>query len=120
MWSIIMTIMAGVMLASNVAAGQQSSTRWSGTLSPSGAAPAIDLDPAVRFETYWHANGGLPIFGKPISEVHSERNPDDGQLHPAQYFERAPFELHTTSLPRGDVKLGRLGVGRSSRGDPAA
>jgi hypothetical protein len=50
------------------------------------------------FKTYWHANGGLPNFGYPLSEEFTERNDPppagDGQEHTVQYFERARFEYH--------------------------
>jgi hypothetical protein len=41
------------------------------------------------FLNYWRANGGLPVFGLPLTEEMGE----DGLT--VQYFERARFEYHT-------------------------
>ncbi|NWJ46784.1 MAG: hypothetical protein HXX08_12970 [Chloroflexi bacterium] len=46
------------------------------------------------FKAYWEANGGLSIYGYPISEEFYEVNPDDGNNYVVQYFERARFEWH--------------------------
>ncbi|HEU5422558.1 MAG TPA: hypothetical protein VFU72_03375, partial [Nitrolancea sp.] len=57
------------------------------------------------FKTFWEQNGGLSVFGYPISEVRDE----DGTK--VQYFERARFEL----VPSGNsaqstVRLTPLGA----------
>jgi peptidoglycan-N-acetylglucosamine deacetylase len=65
------------------------------------------------FRSYWARNGGLAIYGFPISEEFQERNPDTGKTYTVQYFERARFEYHPEY--RGtpyEVLLGRLGVQR--------
>lgn len=65
------------------------------------------------FRSYWSRNGGLAIYGFPISEEFQERNPDTGKVYTVQYFERARFEYHPEY--RGtpyEVLLGRLGVQR--------
>lgn len=46
------------------------------------------------FRAYWEANGGLGRFGYPLSEVFLSTSPEGGGSYPAQYFERARFELH--------------------------
>jgi hypothetical protein len=51
------------------------------------------------FGQYWKANGGLAIFGFPISEEFQEAE------RTVQYFERARFELGL----RGQVQLGLAG-----------
>jgi hypothetical protein len=62
------------------------------------------------FKTYWQNNGGLPIFGYPISEEFSEKNSADGKTYTVQYFERACFEYHPEHRrTRYEVQLGRLG-----------
>ncbi len=61
------------------------------------------------FYAYWAANGGLPIFGYPISEAFPEANPADGQVYTVQYFERARFEAHPANPPAYQVELGLLG-----------
>ena len=49
---------------------------------------------ANGFRLYWQANGGLPIYGYPLSQEFTERNADDGNSYTVQYFERARFEYH--------------------------
>jgi uncharacterized lipoprotein YbaY/heat shock protein HslJ len=56
-----------------------------------------------RFLTYWRQNGGLAVFGLPLSGEASE-----GGFN-AQYFERQRFELHPENAAPYDVLLGRLG-----------
>jgi hypothetical protein len=49
---------------------------------------------AYGFRDFWHEHGGLARFGYPISEEFPELNPDTGEIHTVQYFERARFEYH--------------------------
>ena len=70
--------------------------------------PATGHNVEGRFLEYWTANGGLPIFGLPISEPFQERL-GDGQTYTVQYFERARFELHPGNQPPYDVLLGQFG-----------
>ncbi len=49
---------------------------------------------AFGFKQYWEANGGLAIYGYPVSEEFTEKNLDDGNSYTVQYFERARFEYH--------------------------
>ncbi|MBF6613984.1 MAG: cellulase family glycosylhydrolase [Chloroflexi bacterium] len=67
--------------------------------------------PAI-FINYWKKNGGLPVFGYPISEAKVERNYTDGKDYLTQYFERNRFEYHPEfqGTPN-EVLLGLLGVG---------
>jgi hypothetical protein len=46
------------------------------------------------FRTYWYDNGGLPVFGFPISERITERSATDGNTYLVQYFERNRMEWH--------------------------
>ena len=63
------------------------------------------------FRDYWQNNGGLSVFGYPLSEEFSQKNPDTGQTYTVQYFERARFEWHPDSQGvSGTVMLGRLGA----------
>jgi hypothetical protein len=62
------------------------------------------------FRTFWEAQGGLPVFGYPISEQMVERSADDGKEYTVQYFERNRFEHHPELAPPYDVLLGRLGA----------
>jgi hypothetical protein len=65
-----------------------------------------------RFREYWLQNGGLAVFGYPISAAKEERNRDTGQTYLTQHFERNRFELHTKNARPYDVLLGRLGEDR--------
>jgi glucose/arabinose dehydrogenase len=59
---------------------------------------------APDFYTFWQANGGLAMFGYPISQEFMEG------LTVVQYFERARFERHIIEFrPEDRVKLGLLG-----------
>src|SRR3712207_5691962 len=62
-----------------------------------------------RFREYWHQNGGLAVFGYPITPARPEVNRDTGQTYLTQWFERNRFELHPENQPPYDVLLGRLG-----------
>ncbi len=63
-----------------------------------------------EFLQYWQRNGGLPIFGYPISEPFNEISPTDGKTYLVQYFERNRFELHPENQPPYNVLLGLLGA----------
>jgi len=65
-----------------------------------------------RFLEYWQANGGLAIFGMPITPTRQERNADTGEVYWTQWFERNRFELHPENAAPYDVLLGRLGADR--------
>ena len=58
---------------------------------------------AFGFRDYWQDNGGLRIFGYPISEEFQENG------YTVQYFERARFEYHPSNPPAYQVQLGLLG-----------
>ena len=64
------------------------------------------------FLSYWRANGGLPQFGYPISDVQTETSALDGKPYTVQYFERAVFELHPENAPPYNVLPGQLGTFR--------
>jgi plastocyanin len=74
--------------------------------------PETNVCMSGRFEKFWERNGGLPVFGYPISLRRSQLNVDTGKAYPTQLFERNRFELHADQLPPYDVLLGRLGVAR--------
>ncbi len=57
------------------------------------------------FRDYWNANGGLAIFGFPISEEFTD--PSTGLT--VQYFERQRFEYHPENPPAWQVEGGLLG-----------
>ncbi len=62
------------------------------------------------FRQYWEKNGGLEVFGYPLSERFVELSPTDGKVHTVQYFERNRFEWHPEfSGTKYEVLLGLLG-----------
>jgi len=65
---------------------------------------------SAGFKSYWEANGGLAIYGYPISEEFDEVNPEDGKTYTVQYFERNRFEYHPENKGTSyEVLLGLLG-----------
>jgi hypothetical protein len=63
------------------------------------------------FLAYWQSNGGLAIYGYPISEEMTEISPTDGQPYAVQYFERNRFEFHPEAAGTPYmVQLGLLGA----------
>ncbi|HEX8228732.1 MAG TPA: hypothetical protein VF826_05385 [Chloroflexia bacterium] len=65
-----------------------------------------------KFLLFWERNGGLPIFGYPISNELTEVleiDTDPGSFT-VQYFERAIFQLHYDKEPPYDVQLAHLGL----------
>jgi hypothetical protein len=64
---------------------------------------------AEPFLAYWRSQGGLAVFGYPISEAFEETNETDGKTYLVQYFERNRFEFHPENQPPYDVLLGLLG-----------
>jgi hypothetical protein len=65
---------------------------------------------SLGFKSYWEQNGGLSIYGYPISEEFQELNPDNGKTYTVQYFERARFEYHPEYAgTKYEVLLGLLG-----------
>jgi len=57
-----------------------------------------------RFHQFWEQNGGLAVFGFPLTGERAENG------RTVQYFERQRFELHLENRPPYDVLLGRLGA----------
>jgi hypothetical protein len=68
------------------------------------AFPATGHTVSGKFLDYWQANGGLAIFGYPISDEFTENG------RTVQYFERQRFELHPEHAGTPfEVQLGLLG-----------
>lgn len=62
------------------------------------------------FGRYWLANGGLAIFGYPLTEEIREISASDGRAYTVQWFERARFEYHPEYADTDYVVLlGHLG-----------
>jgi len=71
---------------------------------------------ANGFLRFWLRNGGLPVFGYPISEEFTEVDPETGQPVTVQYFERARFSWHPEALGTlWEVQLARLGAELAAR-----
>ncbi|MEM8532899.1 MAG: cellulase family glycosylhydrolase [Chloroflexota bacterium] len=62
------------------------------------------------FRSFWQNNGGLAVFGRPLSEQFQEVNEADGETYWVQYFERQRMEWHPEEAdPQYRVLLGLLG-----------
>src|SRR5262245_10963367 len=72
------------------------------------AAPAINECIDGRLGAFWAENGGLPVFGYPISGQLAQQV--EGRMVDVQLFERNRLELHPENRPPYDVLLGRLGA----------
>ncbi|HYP41268.1 MAG TPA: hypothetical protein VEX13_12995 [Chloroflexia bacterium] len=63
------------------------------------------------FLKFWAENGGLAVFGYPITEERVETNPADKKDYTVQYFERSRFEYHPENARTPfEVQLGQLGT----------
>ncbi|HEX5506698.1 MAG TPA: polysaccharide deacetylase family protein [Thermomicrobiales bacterium] len=67
------------------------------------------------FLSFWLRQGGLPVFGFPLTDERAERDPATGQTSTVQYFERQRFEWHPENRYPYDVLLGRLGDAAAAR-----
>jgi hypothetical protein len=61
------------------------------------------------FLNYWLKNGGLDLFGYPVTEPYQEIDPGTGRSYTVQWFERERFEYHPENKAPYDVLLGLLG-----------
>ena len=86
--------------------------------------PGIDNCLDGKFLDYWRTNGGLPVFGYPITGVADEVNQDTGETYPTQWLERNRFELHAENAGTpyetllgllGKERLAQLGRGADAR-----
>ncbi len=67
-------------------------------------------DTPAPFRTFYASNGGLRVYGRPLSEQTQEVNKADGKTYWVQYFERQRLEWHPDEPnPRFRVMLGLLG-----------
>jgi hypothetical protein len=73
--------------------------------------PQTRYDLCEPFRAFWHANGGLPVFGLPVTAADNEMSPADYQSYRMQYFERERLEYHPERKGTVyEVQLGRLGA----------
>ena len=62
------------------------------------------------FRTFYSKNGGISVFGRPLSEQFQEVNKANGKTYWVQYFERNRMEWHPEeSNPKYQILLGLLG-----------
>lgn len=67
-------------------------------------------DSPAPFRSFYASNGGMRVFGRPLSEQFQEVNQADGQTYWVQYFERQRMEWHPNeSNPQYRIQLGLLG-----------
>jgi hypothetical protein len=97
LWRIILTIMASGALLLPQASNAQTSERCF-------AETGFCISGAIR--AYWERNGGLPVFGYPIT-AQAEATVE-GRTLQVQWFERDRLEIQSD----GSVTAGRLGVER--------
>jgi hypothetical protein len=61
------------------------------------------------FRDFWNVNGGLAVFGYPLTEEFTVTDPATSRPVAIQVFERAIFEFHT-EIDGGTILLERLGA----------
>jgi len=67
-------------------------------------------DSPAPFRSFWLNNGGIEVFGRPLSEQFQEVNQADGNTYWVQYFERQRMEWHPDEPdPQYRILLGLLG-----------
>lgn len=67
------------------------------------------------FLSHWERQGGLPVFGLPLSDELNEHSPTDGNMYVVQYFERNRMESHPENPAPYRMQLGLLGSEYYSR-----
>ncbi|WP_299645266.1 hypothetical protein [uncultured Chloroflexus sp.] len=83
--------------------------------------PLIDYCLHPSFVAYWSDNGGLPVFGYPISPLEQFVG-DEGRSLTVQWTERNRLELHPGNPPAYRIQIGRMGAEALARAgrDPFA
>ena len=61
-----------------------------------------------KFLQYWQQNGGLAVYGFPITDAQNEVDPETGKTFLTQWFERRRFELHPENAGTQYEVLGGL------------
>jgi hypothetical protein len=67
---------------------------------------------AGPFSAYWDSNGGLAVFGYPLTEIRPEYNADLNQMISTQWLERHRLERHPQNPAPYTTLLGRIGAER--------
>lgn len=72
--------------------------------------PITNHGVSQRFYEFWRQNGGLDMFGWPISDELQELLGSTGQVHTVQYFERGRLEYHQENAgTENEIMIGLLG-----------
>ncbi len=61
-----------------------------------------------EFRAYWEQNGGLPVFGYPITPARPEIDNNTSNIYFSQWYERNRLEVHPENAQPFRVLLGRL------------
>ncbi len=117
-WKITKLIMAVLMIAAMLLPVAPTSAAPQVTADQQAVAATGSTDPfwfpqtghyvSGRFRQYWEANGGLFVFGFPLTKAYNEVS-TDGNTYLTQYFERARFEYHPEKSQPYDVLLTLVG-----------
>jgi len=105
----------GRLMGSRLVASRQAETPFKAVADPrDGTYDSVSKhtlrDSPAPFRTFYNNNGGLTVFGRPLSEQFQEVNKADGKTYWVQYFERQRMEWHPTqSNPQYRILLGLLG-----------
>jgi hypothetical protein len=81
--------------------------------------PETGFSVGGRFLEHWEQNGGLAIYGYPLTAAF-EQVLEDGNEYLVQYFERARLEWHPENAYPNDVLLGQFGRRIHGGVDPPA
>jgi hypothetical protein len=98
----------GILLPLGIAIGPQSANSAIPRCFSGVAGITNCIDGPIR--DYWQQNGGLALFGYPITAAHLTETAAGAVL--TQAFERNRLEVHPENSPPYDVLLGRLGADR--------
>ncbi len=71
--------------------------------------PSITACLDTPFKGYWEANGGLPVFGYPLTGPNLEQNQDLKRALVTQWTERNRLEIHPENTGPYSILLGRMG-----------
>ncbi|MEI6043201.1 MAG: sialidase family protein [Chloroflexota bacterium] len=110
-YEVLLGLLGNQLTAERRATGEGAFNRFDNANYPGGLYfPETGHNLRNSFKTYWEQNGGLSLYGYPISEEFYELNPDDGKTYVVQYFERNRFEYHPENKgTKYEVLLGLLG-----------
>lgn len=107
--SLTITLVVTLVLMAAVPAAAQPVNTGSIVAAPNAQDPSVTFPETGytvdgEFLQFWRINGGLPVFGYPISAEREENG------RASQWFERNRFELNPQNAAPYQVLLGRLGA----------